>query len=108
MAGIWDRLVGNAPSGDGVPVHRVTGAVYFKAEAVGTNQQLLGWVSTGLMTPLSTAAEQDLLNLAAGYAALLTDGAKALYLHKLESLMLAVEDGVPAVTETKFRNLLGI
>lgn len=106
MSGLWDRLVGNVED-DGVPTHRITGVILFAGEDEFTNPQLLTWVNTGLTTPIDANAQTDILDMKAVYQAKLNDGEKGLYLHIIESMCSAVEDGQP-VTEGTWRAKLEI
>lgn len=104
MAGIWDRLL--PTSSDRMSVHLLTAAMYLGAEGVFTDQQILNGINSKLNTPLDAAAVTDLQNIRtqaqSGAAA-----ARARYPHLLESLSIAVEEGI-LTNEATFRSRLNI
>ena len=104
MSGLWDRIV---PGEDRVAVHFITAAVHLAVEGVFTNAQILAAINSDLDTDLDSAAESDLSDLVTECNAQPNIGAKARYIHLIESLGLAVEEG-HLTSESVWRSNLGI
>ena len=103
MAGIFDRLTG----GDNLPVHFITGALVLGAEGEFTNQNILDALNNQVVTAIDSASETDLLNIKTELLAQTGSGGRADYMHRLESIMIAVAIG-EFNNETNFRSFLGI
>lgn len=103
MAGIFDRI----GTEDNLPVHFATAAIVLGADGEFTNAQILSSLNNLIVAPLDTAAQTDLLNIKDELLAATGAGGRAEYVHKLESIMIAIESGEYS-NETGFRAYLGI
>lgn len=104
MSGIWDRIEPDAD--DKVAIHTFTAAVHLAAEGVFTDAHILAALNSSLGTPLDTAAETDLATMKT-QAQTGNVATRARYLHLVESLGLAVEQGV-LTNEAVYRSNLNL
>ena len=102
MAGIFDRI-GVA---DNVSVHLLKAAIYLGVQGTFTDPQILAALNARLETNLDAAAQTDLTNIKT-QAALGAAADQAQYIHGLEAIAIAVEEGGYS-NEAGFRSFLGI
>ncbi len=103
MSGIFDRIGGD----DNVAVHFITSAIVLGAAGEFTNQNILDAVNAQIDVPLDAASQTDLVNIKAETLAQSDAGDRGVYMHKLESILIAVEVGA-FTNEANFRAFLNI
>lgn len=104
MAGLYDRLIADT---DNVAVHLLTAAFVANEAGWFSPAQILSALDARLETPLNSAAQTDLSNIAAQMAAKSAVG-KVAYMHQIESIAIILEENPNAFTDAEFRTHLGI
>jgi hypothetical protein len=104
MPGIWDRIV--PASTDRLNSHLLKSAIYLAVRGVFSDNQILAALNNQLTTPLSQAAQTDLLTVKAN-ASTGSATAKLDYLERWDALNIAVENGA-LTNEATYRSELSI
>lgn len=104
MAGIYDRIGGN----DNVSVHLLYALLVAYAEGDVTRAQALGVINGQLTTALDSAAQADLEAMADDIDAASNVSAALRVLNNIHAYNILVEQGVPELTEAKYRTKLNL
>jgi len=106
MAGIYDRLI---PGNNRVGVHLLTASVLLAAEGIFTDLQVKNAINNQLdpTAPLDAAAETDMVNMKVELIAQPSIAAASRYVHRIESIGMALQSGEYA-NEAGFRSYLNI
>jgi len=106
MAGIWNRVVERGELGDPLGPATLTAAIYLVARGVFTATQVRDALNGKLRDPLTVSELADLntilTNAATGSATVKLD-----YMLRIESLLVAAEEGFLA-NEATFRQQAGL
>jgi len=104
MAGLWERI--RPDVNDRVETHYIVAAYKGYHSGIFTKAQILTALNNLLETPLTTAEQTDMDDIADQIDAQTNNTTRLMYLNGIEALWIAVE--AEQVLEAKWRSDLGI